>query len=103
MARVSAPQKGDVVIRSTGAAAKTSYTLSTVPGPDQFGCASRAEAAQWARAYAGYAAVDVWRADGPSGFSLIARFRGTLFRADPTAHVVHGAPRRLAGATGGRP
>jgi lipid-binding SYLF domain-containing protein len=55
-----------------------SYVVHELSGPDQFGCATLAEAIDLARSYARHANVDVWSGDGPTdGFTLMARFRGS--------------------------
>lgn len=99
MAHVGIPQNGDVVIRRDDSADTPLYALSAVPEPDQFGCTNPADAERMARCYAEHAAVDVWRAESPTGFSVIARFRGSTTHATPnvrsTAGVVHAASRRL--------
>ena len=42
------PETGDVVIHSSGSHATPSFAIRAVPGPDQFGCATRAEAERMA-------------------------------------------------------
>jgi hypothetical protein len=70
------PETGDVVIHSGGPAATPSYAIRAVPGPDQFGCATRGEAERMARSCAKRSGVNLWFSDSPSGFTLLARFRG---------------------------
>jgi len=45
----SIPETGDVVIHSSGSLVTPSYAIRAVPGPDQFGCATREEAERMAR------------------------------------------------------
>ena len=70
------PATGDVVIHSCASHARPSYALYAVAGPDQFDCATRAEAEGMARSYANRAGVSVWLSEFPSGFTLLARDRG---------------------------
>jgi hypothetical protein len=70
------PETGDVVIRSTGSNATPLYAICAVPGPDQFGCATRGEAERVARSCARQSGVNLWFSEGPSDFTLLARFRG---------------------------
>jgi hypothetical protein len=99
MAHAGIPQDGDVVIRRDDSADTPLYALSAAPGPDQFGYGRPADAERMARCYAEYAAVDVWRAEGLTAFSLIARFRGPTTHAPrhlrSTAETVHAASRRM--------
>jgi len=74
------PQAGDVVIHSSGSHTTLSFAVRAVPGPDQFGCETRGEAERMARSYAERSGVDLWFSDGPSGFTLLARFRGAAHR-----------------------
>ena len=69
------PETGDVVIHSSGSNAMPSYAIHAVPGPDQFGCATRGEAERMARSCAKRSGVNLWFSEGPSGFTLLARFR----------------------------
>jgi hypothetical protein len=72
------PANGDIVIRSGRREVEPSYVVHELSGPDQFGCATLAEAIDLARSYARHANVDVWSGDGPTdGFTLMARFRGS--------------------------
>ena len=68
------PETGDVVIHSRGSHAAPSYDICAIPGPDQFGCATREEAERVARSCARRSGVDLWFSEG--GFTLLARFRG---------------------------
>jgi hypothetical protein len=43
------PESGDVVIHNSGSHAAPSFAIRAVPGPDQFGCATRGEAERMAR------------------------------------------------------
>ena len=70
------PETGDVVIHSSGSHETQSFAIRAVPGPDQFGCATRGEAERVARSCARRCGVDLWFSEGPS-FTLLARFRGT--------------------------
>ena len=87
------PETGDVVIHSNGNEATPTYAICAVPGPDQFGCSTRAEAERTARSCAKRSGVNLWFSESPSGFTLLARFRGiarqqqrrrTASTADPT-------------------
>jgi hypothetical protein len=68
------PETGDVVIHSESNAT-SSYAIYAVPGPDQFGCATRGEAERTARSCAKRCGVNLWFSEGPSSFTLLARFR----------------------------
>ena len=70
------PETGDVVIHSRGSHETQSFAIRAVPGPDQFGCATRGEAERMARSCAKRSGVNLWLSEGPSGFTLLARFRG---------------------------
>ena len=70
-------ETGDVVIQSSGSHETQSFAIRAVPGPDQFGCATRGEAERMARTCAKRSGVDLWFSEGQSGFTLLARFRGT--------------------------
>ena len=74
------PETGDVVIHSSESDATPSYVMYAVPGPDQFGCATRGEAERMARSYAKRAGINLWLSEGPSGFTLLARFRDAARR-----------------------
>jgi hypothetical protein len=69
------PESGDLLIRSGGSDAIGAYTISTVPGPDQFGCAMRGEMERLGRFCARRGRVDLWLSDGRRTFTLLARFR----------------------------
>jgi hypothetical protein len=71
----SVPENGDVVIGITGSDATLSYVISAVPGPDQFGFVTRAEAERLARSCARRVGVDVWFAESRDVFTLLARYR----------------------------
>ena len=43
------PETGDVVIHNSDSDETPSYAIYAVPGPDQFGCATRGEAERMAR------------------------------------------------------
>jgi len=75
MTFAGAPGNGDVVIRIGGHGAAPAFLVRAVPGPDQYGCATRAEAARLARSYAEHAGVNLWFAASPNRFTLLARFR----------------------------
>ena len=66
---------GDIAIRGDGPTPATLYVVSAVPGPGQFGCATRDAAERLALAYAAHAHVDVWFAEGRQGPFLVGRFR----------------------------
>src|SRR5687768_8009161 len=75
------PEPGDVVIHgdeshATPSYATPSYAIHAVPGPDQFDCATPEEAERIARACAKRSGVNLWFSQVPSGFTLLARFRG---------------------------
>jgi hypothetical protein len=70
------PATVDVVIHSSGSQTRPSFAIRAVPGPDQFGCTTRGEAERLARSCAKRSGVDLWFSEGPSGFTLLARFRG---------------------------
>lgn len=74
------PETGDVVIHSGAPHATPSYAIYAVPGPDQFGCATRGEAERLARSCAKRFGVDLWFFESPSGFTLLAGFRGAARR-----------------------
>ena len=54
------PETGDVVIHSSGSHEAQSFAIRAVPGPDQFGCATRGEAERMARTCAKRSGVDLW-------------------------------------------
>jgi len=88
------PETGDVVIHSSESDATPSYVIYAVPGPDQVGCATRGEAERMARSYAKRAGLNLWLSEGPSGFTLLARYRGAARgqrRRTPFIDVVTGA------------
>jgi hypothetical protein len=70
------PETGDIVIHSSGSHATPSFAIRAVPGPDQFGCATRGEAERMARSYARRSGVNLWFSDSPTDFTLVDRFRG---------------------------
>ena len=86
------PETGDVVIHSNGNDATPTYAICAIPGPDQFGCATRAEAERMARSCAKRSGVNLWFSESPSGSTLLARFRG----------VVHKQQRRRTASTADR-
>lgn len=69
------PESGDILIRSGGSDTIGAYTISTVPGPDQFGCATRGEMERLGRFCARRCRVDLWLSDSRRTFTLLARFR----------------------------
>ena len=69
------PETGDVVIHSSGSHATPSFAIRAVPGPDQFGCATRGEAEQIARSCAKRCRVNLWFSESPTDFTLLGRFR----------------------------
>jgi hypothetical protein len=69
------PETGDVVIHSSGTHVTPSFTIRVVPGPDQIGCATRAEAERMARSCAKQSGVNLWFSEGQGGFTLLAGFR----------------------------
>jgi len=72
------PETGDVVIHSRESDATPSSAIYAVPGPDQLGCAIRAEAEGVARSYAKRAGVNLWLSEGARGFTLLVRFREAM-------------------------
>jgi hypothetical protein len=81
-----APENGDIVIRSGRRDVEPSYVVHELSGPDQFGCATLAQAMDLARSYARHANVDVWSGDGlTDAFTLMARFRGSMSYTRNTA------------------
>jgi len=70
------PETGDVVIHDSGSDTTPSFAIRAVPGPDQFGCATRGEAERMARSCAKRSGVNLWFSESPSVFTLLARFRG---------------------------
>ena len=85
------PETGDVVIQSSGSHETQSFAIRAVPGPDQFGCATRGEAERMARTCAKRSGVDLWFLEGPSGFTLLARFRGTARQQPRRTRATDGA------------
>jgi hypothetical protein len=79
----SIPESGDVVIHSSASNAAPPYAIYAVPGPDQFGCATRGEAERMARSCARRSGVNLWFLEGRSGFTLLARFRGAARGTTP--------------------
>jgi hypothetical protein len=71
--RAGVPEYGDVVMRTLGS--ERSFYVSCVPGPDQVRCATRADAERVAGSFAGHAGVNVWAAESPNVFTLVATFR----------------------------
>ena len=70
------PETGDVVIHSSGSHATPSFAIRAVPGPDQFGCATRGEAERMARSCAKRSGVNLWFFESLTDFTLLGRFRG---------------------------
>ena len=70
------PETGDVVIQSSGSHETQSFAIRAVPGPDQFGCATRGEAERMARTCAKRSGVDLWFSESLTDFTLLGRFRG---------------------------
>jgi hypothetical protein len=75
MALVKVPEGGDVVISTRGPDVHPAYALRSVAGPDQLGCATRAEVEKMARGFAEHARVNVWLAGAPNEFTLLVCFR----------------------------
>jgi len=101
------PETGDVVIHNSESDETPSYAIYAVPGPDQFGCATRGEAERMARSCAKRSAVNLWFSEGRTGFTLLARFRGPAGRAPrrarPTDDAIGAMPNReLQAARGTR-
>jgi hypothetical protein len=97
------PETGDVVIHSSGSHETQSFAIRAIPGPDQFGCATRGEAERMARTCAKRSGVNLWFSEGPSGFTLLARFRGPARqqrrRTSSTDGALPGRKPTLAGGT----
>ena len=74
------PETGDVVIHNSGSHAAPSFAARAVPGPDQFGCATRAEAERMARSCAKRSGVNLWFFESLTDFTLLGRFRGAARR-----------------------
>ncbi len=74
------PETGDVVIHGSDSDATPSYVIYAVPGPDQFGCATRGEAERVARSYTRRAGLNLWLSEERGGFTLLARFRSEARR-----------------------
>jgi len=70
------PETGDAVIHRSESNATQTYAVYAVPGPDQFGYATRGEAERMARSYAKRSGVNLWFSEGASRFTLLATFRG---------------------------
>ena len=87
----SIPETGDVVIHNSGSHETQSFAICAVPGPDQFACATREEAERMARTCAKRCGVDLWFSEGPSGFMLLARFRGTARQQPRRTRATGGA------------
>jgi len=87
------PETGDVVIHSSASHETQSFAIRAVPGPDQFGCATREEAERMARTCAKRCGVDLWFSEGPSGFTLLARFRRTARQQPRRTRATDGVAR----------
>ena len=61
------PETGDVVIHKSESGEMPSFAISAVPGPDQFGCATRGEAERMARSCAKRSGVNLWFSEDPTG------------------------------------
>lgn len=81
------PQTGDVVIRRAGPDATPIYAMSTVPGPDQCGCATRTDTEQVARRFAGRCGVNLWFTENSRDFTLLASFRPVSRQQRPTRAI----------------
>jgi hypothetical protein len=100
------PETGDVVIHRSESNATPSYAIYAVPGPDQFGCATRGEAERVARSCAERSGVNLWFSESPTGFTLLARFRGAARRqprrtppTDDAIGAIHNRELRAARGT----
>jgi hypothetical protein len=71
---VSAPSRGDVVLRSHCVGV---YALSAVPGSDQVVYTTFAEANAMARGYAAHARVCAWSSENGDHFILLADCRSS--------------------------
>ena len=87
-------EDGDVLIHRGNPETEPAFVLLSVPGPDQFGCATGAEAERLARSYAAHAGVNVWSAASPNELTLIACFRRSTRHTPPSAES--GAARSYA-------
>src|SRR6476619_3156992 len=85
------PETGDVVIQSSGSHETQSFAIHAVPGQDQFGCATRGESERMARTCAERSGVYLWLSEGSSGFTLLARFRGTARQQPRRTRATDGA------------
>ena len=70
------PETGDVVIHNSGSHETPSFAIRAIPGPDQFGCATRGEAERMARTCAKRSGVNLWFSESLTDFTLLGRFRG---------------------------
>ena len=68
------PETGDVVIHNSGSPATPSFAIRAVPGPDQFGCATRAEAERMARSCAKRSGVNLWFSESLDRLHAIGSF-----------------------------
>ena len=85
------PETGDVVIHSSESDATPSYVIYAVPGPDQFGCATRGEAERMARSCAKRSGVNLWFSESLTDFTLLGRFRGTARQQSRRTRSTDGA------------
>ncbi len=88
-------QPGDVVVRKSEVGHLPAYVLSTIPGPDQIGCATHALATRLARGYGEHVGVDVWDVDAEKTVTAVAQFRGLAL---PSARPLRLPARRVVWA-----
>lgn len=81
------PQTGDVIIRGSAPDAPPLYAMSTVPGPDQCGCTTRAETERQARRFARSCGVSLWFAENPRDYTLVVSFRQRSRRQRPSRPI----------------
>lgn len=89
------PENGDILIRCDGPDAKCSFVVSSIRGPDQFGCATLTEAVRMASSYAEHAGVNVWLAPFGNVFTPLIRLQGAQRRMPGAVHL-HPESRRTA-------
>jgi hypothetical protein len=96
------PLTGDVVIRRAGPDGTPIYAMSAVPGPDQCGCATRAETERIARSFARRSEVSLWFAETPLDFMLLDSFRPPTRKHRPS-RASDGTPGAIRGRQAAAP
>ena len=94
------PETGDVVIHSSRSHATPSFAIRAIPGPDQFDCATRAEAERMARSCAKRCGVNLWFSESLSGFTLLASFRAHAREPRPMRSTAGRLARSTIGSYG---